>query len=105
MFAAGGTGNHVHVATTAKPTISMSDLVRTIKTNSSRWIHETLPELALFHWQDGYAAFSVSSSAMPKVVAYIRGQAEHHREMTFEEELVLLLKKHGIDYDERYVFD
>jgi len=105
MLAANGTANHVHIATTGKAAIAVSDFVRAIKTNSSAWVHKTFPDLPLFRWQDGYAAFTVSPSTMPRVVAYVRGQAEHHKKMTFEEELILLLDKHGIEYDERYVFD
>ena len=104
MLAGGGMPDHVHVAAILRPTVAPADFVRVVKTNSSGWVHKTFPDLAGFHWQDGYAAFSVSASAMPRVIAYVRGQAEHHRSMSFQEELIGLLEKHGIEYDERYLF-
>ena len=103
MLVAGGMPDHIHLAATASPTVSMSDFLRAIKANSSRWVHETFGDLATFAWQDGYAAFTVSPSVMPKVIEYIRHQPEHHRKMTFEEELKALLDRHGIQYDERYL--
>jgi len=104
LLAANGTADHVHIAALADPTVAISDLLRTIKTNSSSWIHRTFPDLRDFHWQDGYAAFSVSASVTPRVVSYIRKQAEHHKQTSFMEELVALLDKHGIEYDKRYLF-
>ena len=68
-------------------------------------MHETFPAEADFAWQEGYAAFSVSRSNLSRVAAYIEKQEEHHRKMTFEEEFVALLKRHGIPYDPRYVWD
>ena len=103
-LAANGTADHVHIATMSPPTVAVSDLLRTIKTNSSAWIHQTFPDMVDFHWQDGYAVFSVSASVMPRVLSYIRRQAEHHKKMSLMEELVSLLDKHGIEYDRRYVF-
>lgn len=104
MLAANGTADHVHIAAVGSPTVAISDLLRTIKTNSSSWIHQTFPDLRDFHWQDGYAAFSVSASVMPSVLSYIRRQAEHHEKMSFMEELVALLDRHGVEYDKRYLF-
>ncbi len=103
LVAAGGATDHLHLAAVLHPQVSISDVVRTIKANSSKWIHETLPDLAEFGWQDGYAAFSVSRSVLPQVVRYIEGQKEHHAKMSFTEELIALLKRHGVDYDERYL--
>jgi len=76
--------------------------MRVIKTNSSKWMNEHQERFA---WQDGYGAFGVSESNLPAVVKYIHSQKEHHRKMTFEEEYLALLKKHGIDFDPRFVFD
>ena len=76
--------------------------MRVIKTNSSKWMSEHQERFA---WQDGYGAFGVSESNLPAVVKYIHSQKEHHRKMTFEEEYLALLKKHGIDFDPRFVFD
>ncbi len=103
-LAAGGVADHVHVAASLTAKAALMDVLRILKANSSRWVHESFPDLADFEWQDGYSAFSVSASVMPKVVAYLQGQREHHKEMTFQEELVALLKRHGVKYDERYVF-
>ena len=75
-----------------------------IKGGSSKWIHETFPDQRRFAWQEEYGAFSVSMSQMDKTVAYIKGQEEHHRRMTFQEEFLALLKKHRIEYDERFLW-
>jgi len=76
------------------------------KALSSGWLHRTVPEARDFAWQNGYAAFSVSESQKAQVSRYIASQAEHHKTMTFEEEIAELLQRHGIDeYDPRYVWD
>ena len=74
-----------------------------IKSNSSRWIKQTFGDMSDFAWQDGYSAFTVSYSGLDKVVAYIANQQEHHKKLTFDEELIAFLKKHNDDYDERYI--
>jgi hypothetical protein len=79
-------------------------LVRAVKANSSRWIHERWPELKAFAWQQGYGAFSVSHSAMAQVEKYIREQEEHHHRLSFEEEFLALLKRHNIEFDEHYLW-
>jgi REP element-mobilizing transposase RayT len=104
MKAANGAAEHVHIATCRPATVGLPDLVRTIKANSSAWIHQSFPDLRAFRWQDGYAGFSVSPSVMPQVVKYIRTQEEHHKKLTFQEELIGLLKAHGVEYDERYIW-
>lgn len=101
----GGIENHIHVLILAKPKIAPSQIVQWLKGESSRWIHETFPELAKFEWQDGFGVFSVSKSNVPDVVEYIKNQREHHQKQTFEDEYLSMLKLNGIDYDERYVFD
>jgi REP element-mobilizing transposase RayT len=98
-----GPQDHLHLATVLHPAKAVSDVMREVKSRSSAWIHETFPDLRSFAWQDGYAAFSVSHSAMPDVIAYIRGQQEHHRKMDFREELISLLKRHEIEFDEKYL--
>ena len=104
LFLGNGISNHIHLLCSLHPESSLSEIVRAIKANSSRWIHETYPHLAAFDWQDGYSAFSVSYSGLEKVSQYIHGQLEHHKKMTFEEELLLLLKKHKISVKPEYVF-
>lgn len=101
----GGIDNHIHVLIMAKPKFAPSQIVQWIKGESSRWIHETFPNLRSFEWQDGFGVFSVSKSNVPEVVEYIKNQREHHAKQTFEDEYVSLLRLHGVDYDERYVFD
>ena len=101
----GGTADHVHALMTLPATRSISEMVRLIKANSTKWIHETHPDHADFGWQDGYAAFSVSESNVAKVAGYIAGQELHHRKMLFQEEYLGFLRKHGVAVDERYVLD
>ncbi|MBP6004025.1 MAG: IS200/IS605 family transposase [Pyrinomonadaceae bacterium] len=101
----GGIENHIHVLILAKPKIAPSQIVQWLKGESSRWIHGTFPELRSFEWQDGYGIFSVSKSAVREVVDYIKNQREHHKEQTFEDEYLSMLRLNGIDYDERYVLD
>lgn len=98
------TADHVHMAVGLHPQLSISSFVAKIKANSSKWIHETFESLQAFSWQEGYSAFSVSYSGMDKVIEYIKNQQEHHKKLSFEEELLILLKKHNIDYDPKYVF-
>ena len=100
----GGTENHVHHLVSLSSTLSIAKAVQLIKGNSTKWIHDTLPQHRHFEWQEGYGAFSVSVSLVEKTIAYINNQQEHHRIKTFEEEFVQFLKKHQIDYDERYVW-
>lgn len=101
----GGIEDHVHLLAKLSPAIAISDVLRTIKANSSKWINERSDVTRKFEWQSGYAAFSVSESQMPAVADYIANQAEHHREKTFEEEFLAILKKHNIEFDMRYVFE
>jgi REP element-mobilizing transposase RayT len=97
--------DHVHILCTLHRTISIAKLVEEVKTSSSARIKEESPSLKDFHWQNGYGAFSVSQSNVEDVRRYIANQDEHHRTRTFQEEYRLLLQRHGIDFDERYVWD
>ena len=103
MLAANGPEDHLHILVTLPATIAPSDFIRDIKASTSKWIHKTFPEMASFCWQDGYAAFSVSHSIAPRVIDYIRNQPEHHKEKTFDEELIALLELHEIEFDNRYI--
>lgn len=100
-----GTEDHVHVLAKTPKTVADSDFMRALKANSSKWVHDTFPQCRAFAWQVGYGWFSVSKSMVPKVIAYIENQKEHHRKVTFQEEFIELLKKHGVEYDERYIWD
>lgn len=89
----------------APPVYSPSQIAKFLKGESSKWIHDEFSELRNFGWQDGYSAFSVSKSIVPKVVDYIKRQREHHRKMTFEQEYVELLELHQIPtIDDRFIF-
>jgi putative transposase len=97
--------DHIHLYIAMPSTISIADLVNACKSNSSRWIRQNIPNQRFFAWQEGYAAFSVSRSQEPAVIEYIRNQHEHHRKDGFQQELLELLRRHGIDFDIQYVFD
>ena len=101
----GGVEDHVHILLSLPSTTAISKVLQLIKGGSSKWIHETFPEHRLFAWQEEYGAFSVSVSQLDKTIEYIKGQEAHHRKMTFQEEFLALLKKHRIEYDERYLWD
>jgi len=105
MLAANAVEDHVHLLLAVKPVHASSDLVRKIKTNSSRWIHDTYADLHDFAWQSGFGVFSVSESAKDDVGAYIREQERHHRRLPFAEELRLFLEKHGVDYEPEHYLD
>ena len=100
-----GIEDHVHLYLRWRPDKSISDLMRVVKANSSKWIHDTFPELTDFAWQEGYSAFTVSKSMEPAVKKYIQNQAEHHKRKDFRSELLRLLRAHGVEFDERDVFD
>ena len=100
-----GMEEHVHLLVSLPPTISVSDALRFIKANSCKWVHAKWPQRSTFAWQLGYGAFSVSQSNVPEVVDYIRNQEEHHRKNNYQEEFLALLRKHGVEYGERYVWD
>ena len=94
----GGMEDHLHMLIQIPLTLSFSDALQEIKTSSSRWMGRN------FAWQRGFGVFGVSASNVDAVVRYVRTQEAHHRRMTFEQEFIALLEKHGIAYDPRYVF-
>jgi putative transposase len=99
-----GMPDHVHLLLSLPPTLAPAEVVRVVKANSSKWVHEKWLARRTFGWQQGYGAFSVSRSGVKDVEDYIAGQEEHHRKMSFQEEFAALLKRHGIEYDERYLW-
>ena len=101
----GGMADHVHVLTSVSRTTTVAQLVEELKTRSSKWIKDKGPAYELFHWQNGYGAFSIGKSQEDVVRAYITGQKEHHRQTTFQEEFLAFLKKYGVEYDERYIWE
>ncbi len=102
--AIGGTADHVHLLMELPADRNVADCVRVVKTNSSRWVHERWPERRAFSWQAGYGAFAVSASNADRVIQYIRNQEQHHRRINYHDEFVALLRKHGIAFDERYLW-
>lgn len=104
LIAAGGVADHVHLLVSLGRTISIADVVRIVKTNSSSWIHDEL-RLPEFGWQDGYGAFAVSYSNIESVRHYLANQAEHHRTQSFQDEFREILRRHGLEWDERYIWD
>lgn len=100
-----GMPEHIHLLAILPPKIAVSNALRDMKANSSKWIHETKSGLVSFAWQDGYAAFTVSKSQVDPVRHYIREQKEHHRQRDYKVELLSLLARHEVEYDERYIWD
>jgi putative transposase len=100
-----GIADHVHVYASLPSTLTLADAVSTLKSNSSRWIHDTFPNAHDFAWQHSYGAFSVSLSEDAKVRNYILNQEQHHQQKTFQEEYLEFLKRHNLEYDERYVWE
>jgi REP element-mobilizing transposase RayT len=101
-FAVGGMSDHIHVLFRLPPTLSLVRAVTLIKSNSSKWLRKKDPR---FGWQQGYGAFSVSSSHVSRVIRYIDNQEAHHQKFTFEHEFITMLNKHHIPFDPEHVFD
>jgi len=95
----GGMEDHVHILLAFPPTMTVSKTMQLLKGGSSKWIHDTFPELAGFGWQDGYGAFTVSQSALADTQRYIQNQREHHQSRTFQDEFRAFLRKHKIAYE------
>ena len=104
ILAARAVQDHAHVLLSLPASIALAKAMQLVKGGSSKWIHDTFPATQAFGWQEGYGAFSIGISGLQATIAYIENQEEHHRERDFETEFIAFLKKHGIEYDERYVF-
>ena len=104
-FAVGGVADHVHILTTLPKNRSLSDFMRVIKANSSKWIHQLDSYYEAFRWQDGYGAFSVSPSRMEGTTKYILTQAEHHKVESYHDEYLGILENYGVDYEEQRAFE
>ena len=100
----GGVADHVHLLLSLPAILSISKAMQLIKGGSSKWVHETFPDQRLFGWQEEYGAFSVSVSQLDHIIHYLKGQEEHHRKFSFQDEFKMLLKKHRIEYDDRYLW-
>jgi REP element-mobilizing transposase RayT len=101
----GGATDHVHLLASQSRTIALAEWVKEMKRASSLWAKKRSTQWELFQWQAGYAAFSVSQSQKGRVQEYISSQESHHRQISFQDELRQLMKKHEIAFDERYVWD
>ena len=105
LLQAGGIEDHVHLLIKVHPSFAIADTIRQLKSNSSQWINETRRIKGKFHWQTGYAAFSVSYSMVDVVKNYIVSQVEHHRQRTFKEEYLDFLKRHNLTFNTYFVFE
>jgi REP element-mobilizing transposase RayT len=105
LVAINGAADHVHVLARYPTNLSHADLVRHIKSRSCKWMHETFPLHRDFAWQEGYAGFTVSTSVVPAVEAYIAGQKDHHRSQDFRAEFLSMLRLNGVAFDEAEVFE
>jgi len=104
-YRAGGVADHVHLAIRLSRTVTIADLVESLKTSSSKWLKTQSPDLRAFSWQRGYGCSSVGPSDLSSLCAYIDEQEMHHQSRTFQEEFRIFLKKYGVEYDEAYVWD
>jgi putative transposase len=105
ILCSGGIEDHVHLLAKLHPSFALADTIQLIKSNSSRWVNSEQKLNSRFEWQRGYGAFSVSQSQADKVKHYIQTQRDHHRSQSFREEYLTTLRRHAIEFDERYVFD
>jgi REP element-mobilizing transposase RayT len=101
----GGVADHVHLLFCLSKNHALAKVVEEVKKGSSKWLKEQGEDFREFRWQAGYGAFSVSPSNVDAVKAYIERQEEHHRQRSFQEEFRDFLKRHGVEFDERYVWD
>ena len=105
LLTAGGTSDHLHLLVSQSKTIALSELVMDVKKDSSSWLKTRDRSFRNFHWQDGYGGFSAGVSEVPRLTQYIANQKEHHRKVTFQEELLQFLKEYEIEYDERHLWN
>jgi REP-associated tyrosine transposase len=101
----GGVADHVHILFCFSKDHALATVIEEVKKGSSKWLKAQAKNLRGFHWQAGYGAFSVSQSNVAQVKRYIEGQVEHHRTRPFQDEFRAFLKRHAIEFDERYVWD
>lgn len=104
MLQINGMIDHVHMPIGLRPVQSIADLIKLVKEDSSTWINKKRLTRRHFNWQEGYGAFSHSKSQVPRVIKYIQEQEVHHAKTSFLDEYVDMLKKFGVEYDERYIF-
>lgn len=100
----GGMPDHVHVCIEIPPTLNISNIMRSVKVSTSKWVRQNCSVGRDFEWQEGYGAFSVSASNKNTLIQYIKNQEKHHKKYNFKEEFLLLLEKHGVQYEEKYLW-
>lgn len=105
VFAIGGMPDYIHILISLRPNYLVSELVNSVKTNSSKWINSKGFIKGKFNWQEGYGAFSYGQSQLDHVIQYINNQELHHQRKSFKEEYIELLEKFNIKFDEKYLFD
>jgi len=104
-YRVGGTRDHVHIACSLRRTLTVSKLLEEVKKTSSAWFKSKSPHGFDFAWQAGYGAFSLGRSQLPTLIRYIDNQQEHHRSVSFQDELLGLLRRYGVEYDEKYLWE
>jgi putative transposase len=104
LYRINGVEDHLHILSSLHPTVSLADFVKEVKTGSALWIKHNSVFKSFRHWQEGYAALTCSSRDIDNLIEYIKGQEEHHRKTTLEEEYRKLLLDAGVDFDARYLF-
>ena len=105
IYAIGGVADHIHILVSIRPNILISNLVRDIKGNSSRWINERGFVQGRFQWQEGFGVFSYAQSQLDVIIAYINNQEQHHKQETFRSEYINILQKFKVEYEDKYLFD
>lgn len=105
VFAIGGMPDHIHILISLRPNCMISELVNSVKTNSSKWINSRGFVKGKFNWQEGYGAFSYGQSQLDRVIQYINNQEQHHQKKSFKEEYIELLQRFNVKFEEKYLFD
>ena len=105
LFAIGGMPDHIHILISLRPNCMISELVNSVKTNSSKWINSRGFVKGQFNWQEGYGAFSYGQSQLDHVIQYINNQEQHHQKRSFKEEYIELLQRFNVKFEEKYLFD
>lgn len=103
LLAYGGMPDHIHLLISLGRDHTISNIMKELKASSSKWIHETFPDLRTFAWQAGYGVFTVSSSGIERVTSYIAHQRQHHARMSYREELIIFLKEYMVEYEEKWL--
>jgi len=101
----GGEADHAHALISLPSSLSIAKAIQLLKAPSSKWLHEQMPALQHFAWQEGYGAFSVGNAAVPNVRGYIEQQVKHHHQQTYQKEFLTFLQRYQIPYDARYIWD